>query len=484
MADYRLSAQIIKRSDGKSAVAAAAYRAADNLMDERTGLLHDYSRKGGVVHSEILTPANTPDWMHNRANLWNAVEAIEKRKNSQLSREIQLSLPHELTPEQRTKLVQDFVQEQFVSLGMVADVNIHTPNPKGDERNHHAHVMLTMRELTGDGFHSKKSTPTARGWNDDELLQTWRKEWAQHQNNTLERHGHSERVDHRSFEERGINREPQQHLGVAANDMLMKGKSSRIHNQNTAIEKRNAARAMRAAKAAQQGTKMSEIFQQAARQKKDDYQKQQQEQKRQQAREVERLKEKQKEQHEHVITMQAESIAIRKRLASTGIKKVARDVIGATNRDANTEKQLSHEIQVAKNNIKKEQHSLQAIHKKENEQAAAREAKQIEEEKFRMSARIHQDFNQARNLPVQQQTEKEERTQREVEKLMPSLKPKSAQQTIKEKWNGGSPATGQQKPPEQTNDIAKKWSAEKQTKQEQQKPELKPPTPTRKPPSL
>ena len=142
---------------------------------------HDYSRKSGVVHSEVLAPANTPDWMTDRAKLWNAVEAVEKRKNSQLAREIQLSLPHELTPEQRKKLVFDYAQEQFVSRGMIADVNIHTPNPIGDERNHHAHIMLTMRELTGDGFHSRKSTPTARSWNDKELLATWREEWARHQ---------------------------------------------------------------------------------------------------------------------------------------------------------------------------------------------------------------------------------------------------------------------------------------------------------------
>ena len=99
MADYRLSSKIIKRSAGQSAVAAAAYRSGLIITDERTGVRHDYSRKSGVIHSGILAPANTPEWMHDRAKLWNAVEAIETRKNSQLSREIQLSLPHELTPE-------------------------------------------------------------------------------------------------------------------------------------------------------------------------------------------------------------------------------------------------------------------------------------------------------------------------------------------------------------------------------------------------
>ena len=486
MADYRLSSQIITRSSGKSAVAAAAYRASDNLEDERTGVRHDYSRKSGVVHSEVLAPANTPDWMTDRAKLWNAVEAVEKRKNSQLAREIQLSLPHELTPEQRTELVRDFVQEQFTARGMIADVNIHSPNPKGDERNHHAHIMLTMRELTGDGFHTKKSTPTARGWNDKELLATWREEWARYQNSTLERHGHSERVDHRSFEQRGIDREPQQHLGVAANDMLAKGKSSRIDNQNSAIEMRNAARAMRHAKAAQQAATMSEIFGKVAQQEqKEKEQQRQQDLKRQQARETEKLKEKQKEQREHVITMQAEAIAIKKRLQATGFKKVARNIIGATDKDLKSRHELNNQIAAAKEQMKKEQNALNAAHKEQNRQAVEAEKKQRHEQKQRMSAKVARDFNQARNQPAQQHAAKEEKTQREVEKLVPTLKPKSAQQTVKEAWNGGNPQTvTADKVPVQKTEIAKEWQANKKDiSQEQPKPELKP-TPTRKPPSL
>ena len=128
MADYRFSAQAISRGKGQSSVASAAYRSASRLVDERTGEIHDYTRKQGVIHSEVLTPANTPEWMADRTQLWNAVEAVETRKNSQLAREIQLSLPHELTHDQRRELVRDFVQEQFVDRGMSADINIHLPD--------------------------------------------------------------------------------------------------------------------------------------------------------------------------------------------------------------------------------------------------------------------------------------------------------------------------------------------------------------------
>lgn len=238
MADYRLSAKVITRSKGQSAVASAAYRAAARLHDERTGKPHDYSRRQGVLHAEIMAPDNAPDWMRDRAQLWNAVHAAEKRKDAQLAREIQLSLPHELSAEQRRELVQSFVAEQFVGRGMIADVAIHAPSRAGDERNHHAHVMLTLRELTGEGFGKK-----ARDWNGNERLAEWREAWARHQNRELERHGHAARVDHRSFEARGIDREPTAHLGPVANDMERQGKPSRIGEENRERQAANTDRA-------------------------------------------------------------------------------------------------------------------------------------------------------------------------------------------------------------------------------------------------
>jgi len=239
MADYRFSAKSISRGKGQSAIASAAYRSGERLMDERTGQSHDYTRRSGVIHAEIVAPDNTPDWMHDRAQLWNSVEAVERRKDAQLAREIQLSLPHELTDEQRVELVRGFTQEQFVNHGMIADIAIHAPSAEGDARNHHAHVMLTMRELTGDGFGKK-----VRDWNSSDLLANWREQWAQHQNRQLERHGHPARVDHRSYEAQGVDREPTQHLGPVASDMERKGKASRIGDENRAADRTNSDRAM------------------------------------------------------------------------------------------------------------------------------------------------------------------------------------------------------------------------------------------------
>jgi hypothetical protein len=234
MAAYRFSAQVIGRSSGRSATAAAAYRAAAEIMDERTGLLHDYTRKSGVLHSEILAPENTPAWMHDRAQLWNAVEAAEKRKDAQLCRELLLSLPHELTDADRLDLVRSFVRDELVQRGMVADVSLHRPHREGDDRNHHAHVLLTMRSLTGEGFGAK-----TRDWNDPALLQHWREQWANYQNRALERAGASERVDHRSLEAQGSDREPEPKQGPVATEMERNGKKSKAGDDRRAAKARN-----------------------------------------------------------------------------------------------------------------------------------------------------------------------------------------------------------------------------------------------------
>lgn len=223
MAIYHLSASVVKRSEGRSAVAASAYRSASRLNDERYGIDHDYTRKRGVVHTEIVAPDDAPEWMRDRSQLWNAVEKVETRKNARLARDITVALPHELTAEQRCNLVRQFAYEQFVSRGMIADIAIHEPHRKGDDRNHHAHLMLTMRELTGDGFHAKKSTPEARRWNERETLEDWRVEWAAIQNREFERLGIVARVDHRSLKAQGIERDPSRHDGPAITNMKRQG---------------------------------------------------------------------------------------------------------------------------------------------------------------------------------------------------------------------------------------------------------------------
>lgn len=195
MAIYHLRATMISRSAGRSATAAAAYRTAERIEDHRTGLVFDYRARGGVDHVETLAPTDAPDWVQDRAALWNAVEAAETRKNSQVAREIRVALPHELDHAQRVQLVREFCQREFVDRGMVADIALHAPGREGDERNHHAHILLTTREIGPEGFTTKN-----RDWNAKELLEGWREAWAQDTNRALERCGAHERVDHRTLE--------------------------------------------------------------------------------------------------------------------------------------------------------------------------------------------------------------------------------------------------------------------------------------------
>jgi len=234
VAVYRFSAQVIGRSTGRSATGAAAYRAGVLITDERSGLAHDYRRRGGVAHAEILAPANSPDWVQDRVRLWNTVEQVERRKDAQLAREILMSLPHELNEGERHALIKNFVEKEFVSRGMVADLAIHDPDREGDNRNHHAHIMLTMRSLSEDGFGKKD-----RSWNETSLLEHWRERWAEEQNAALERSGHDVQGDHRSLEDQGIDREPEPKLGPIATDMERNGKRSKAGDDLRSVWQRN-----------------------------------------------------------------------------------------------------------------------------------------------------------------------------------------------------------------------------------------------------
>ena len=185
---------MISRSQGRSATAAIAYRVAERIEDRRTGLVFDYAAKGGVDHTEILAPDHAPDWVRDRSELWNRVEESETRKNSQVAREVRVALPAELTHDERVALVRGFAQAQFVDRGMVADIALHAPGREGDERNHHAHILLTTREVDADGFTTKN-----RDWNKVEVLEGWREAWARDSNAALERAGIEDRVDHRTL---------------------------------------------------------------------------------------------------------------------------------------------------------------------------------------------------------------------------------------------------------------------------------------------
>jgi len=164
------------------------------------------------------------------------VEASEKRRDAQLCREVEVALPKELSREKQNELVRGFVREQFVSRGMVADVAIH----RGDENNPHAHVLLTTREVSPEGFGRK-----AREWNGREVLEGWRREWAERANRELERAGLRERIDHRSFASRGIDRELTRHEGPAVRQMEARGIPTERGELNRAVAERNRAREQR-----------------------------------------------------------------------------------------------------------------------------------------------------------------------------------------------------------------------------------------------
>jgi len=237
VAIYHLSAKVISRADGRSAVAAAAYRSASELQDERLGRAHDFTNKAGVIHSEILLPEGAPARLADRATLWNEVEATEKRKDAQLAREIEIALPRELTKAQAIGLAQDLVREQFVAQGMVADLNVHWGRTAGDEDQPHAHVMLTMREVGPNGFGKK-----VREWNRTELLVGWRERWAELANERLAELGHDIRVDHRSHAAQGIGLEPQNKIGPAGARREARGEDAERAAEHEAVARRNGER--------------------------------------------------------------------------------------------------------------------------------------------------------------------------------------------------------------------------------------------------
>ncbi|MBW4091871.1 MAG: Ti-type conjugative transfer relaxase TraA [Proteobacteria bacterium] len=237
MAIYHLSVKVISRADGRSAVAAAAYRAAEALPDDRLGRTHDFTHKAGVIHSEILLPEGAPARLLDRATLWNAVEAGEKRKDAQLVREIEISLPRELSQPEAIRLAQDFVREQFVAHGMVADLNVHLVRTASGEEQLHAHVMLTMRGVGPDGFGKK-----VREWNRTEVLVGWRERWAALANERLAEQGHDIRVDHRSLAAQGIGLEPQNKIGPAGARREARGEDAERAAEHDGLARRNGER--------------------------------------------------------------------------------------------------------------------------------------------------------------------------------------------------------------------------------------------------
>ena len=258
IAIYHWNIGIVSRGKGKSAVAAAAYRSGEKLTNEWDGMTHDYTRKGGVVHTEIMLPPHAPPSFSDRSTLWNSVELYEKAGNAQLAREIDAALSIELSREEQIRLVREYCSSQFVSKGMCVDYAIHDT----DSGNPHCHIMLTMRPFDERGTWAAKSKkeydldengerirlPSGRykthkidltGWNDKDNTLLWRKAWADFTNDFLERNGSPERIDHRSNAERGIDEIPTVHMGVAACQMEKKGIATEKGELNRNIQKAN-----------------------------------------------------------------------------------------------------------------------------------------------------------------------------------------------------------------------------------------------------
>lgn len=297
MSIYHCSIKIIGRSGGRSAVASAAYRSGEKLYNEETGMIHDFTRKGGVVYSAILLPENAPGQYKDRQTLWNEVQKIEKRNDAQFAREVEVAFPVEMNLEEQISCLQTYVTKNFVSKGMAADFAIHD---KGDG-NPHAHIMLTMRGFDEQkqwckkqktvfanardkegrpifdpdlpSYDPKDKEHTARyripaldkdgnqktrirkgkgteylwerisipfnDWNEHSKAEEWRASWAEECNRFL---SPDKRIDHRSFQRQGIGMEPTIHEGVAARQMEAKGKIAERCQMNREIRERNSIR--------------------------------------------------------------------------------------------------------------------------------------------------------------------------------------------------------------------------------------------------
>ncbi|WP_269477191.1 MobQ family relaxase [Hominibacterium faecale] len=246
--------KIVKRSKGRSAVEAAAYRSGTKMTNEWDGQTHDYTRKRGVVHTEIMLPPHAPQEFFDRSTLWNSVEQIEKAKDCQLARDIEAALPRELSREQQLALIRSFVKDTFVDKGMCADFALHD---KGNG-NPHVHILLTVRPLKESGAWGAKCRkvydldergqriPDGKGgwknhredttdWNDKGNVELWRKAWADYVNRAQAAIGLSDRIDHRSYKRQGIDKIPSVHLGVAAFQMEQRGIKTRKGDLNRQI---------------------------------------------------------------------------------------------------------------------------------------------------------------------------------------------------------------------------------------------------------
>ncbi|HEY1411185.1 MAG TPA: Ti-type conjugative transfer relaxase TraA, partial [Rhodopila sp.] len=231
MAIYYCTAKPLSRSSGRSAVSAAAYRAAERLTDERQGMIHNYAHRSGVLHCEIVLPAGVASALcADRNALWNAAEAAENRKDARTAREIVIALPHELDAGERIDLTRAFSQHLADQYGVAVDVAVHAPSQAGDERNHHAHLLMTTRRIGPDGLGEKSILEKQNAWlktnglpTTDQQIAMIRIRWEEVANEALMRAGHDIRIDARSHAECGLQLEPTTHMGVHATAIARRG---------------------------------------------------------------------------------------------------------------------------------------------------------------------------------------------------------------------------------------------------------------------
>jgi ATP-dependent exoDNAse (exonuclease V) alpha subunit len=235
MSFFRIQASAVRRKLGQSATAAAAYRSASLIVDERTNTTHDYLRRGGVLYSVLVLPHNAPDL--DRAGLWNMAEAAEKRKDAQVAREFKVGLPIELSAEERLDLVEAFADTLVERYGVAADLAVHAPNRRGDDRNIHAHLLLTTRRLGPEGLGAK--TRILDDMKSGEIERV-RELWADLVNVQLMAAGIEDRVTELSYRRQGSPRLPTVAMGPAATAMERRGVLTDKGDYNDAVKRRNA----------------------------------------------------------------------------------------------------------------------------------------------------------------------------------------------------------------------------------------------------
>jgi hypothetical protein len=222
MAIYHCSVSAISRTAGRTATGAAAYRTGTVIQDERTEIVFDYRRKRGIESKVLVLPDDHPAWAFDRSALWNAAEVAESRKNSTVAREFVIALPEGLTKDARKELAVRFASELVDRFGFAADVAIHAPHRKGDQRNWHAHILCSTRRLEPEGFTEKTRVLDSAKTGSAEI-EHCRARWAALVNEVLERAGKKERVDHRSHRRRGLEEIPTLHEGPMVRAMARRG---------------------------------------------------------------------------------------------------------------------------------------------------------------------------------------------------------------------------------------------------------------------